>query len=1605
MAIIRTNFIAGKMNKSVDERLVPKGQYVDALNVRLGSTEGTEIGAVENSKGNTLLTDLEFRGTKLNQVPATVRTIGAYEDSMKETLYWFVHAENVPNSPTGIVDMICSYETTAGLLTYHVISISTLNFDKEFLITGVNKIEEYLYFTDDLNPPRYINVERNYPQPVGATDGIEEEDISVILKPPGFEDGTGVSPFPLPTPDVKLIEIPGGENYLENKFVCFAYRYKYTDGSYSATSLFSNPAFQPKAFQFDISTFSNISMTNKFNAAEITFSTGSKRVISIDLLYKDTNSNIIYVIERYNKEKFGWPDNTQQTITFDNAKIYTTLGSDELLRLYDNVPRTAKAQTIQGNRLMYGNYVDGYNLVDLAGNKILVDYFVEPVHQVIGGEGLAEPTTSTGSNYSISGVSQSVPNSEITFDLSAYGTDPVEPGTTFNFSVQMSSSGTVVSGQGSNGSGDPGCLVPGYQNVSPFSLDWTFTATTQYANVSTMIASAEFAYPIGITGPGNATGQFKEIDQASTGGTLTDKFNANIVAPAVVAGWCHVNTAITNTCIPTNCPPSSGCSPQGFSLSFVGNTFTLKAPAVQYYNPTCSPVANQYEYFEFSGFGSASGYLRSDNTLSLHSDRDYEVGVVYMDEYARATTVVVSEENTVFIPAEYSTAKNSVKVTLKSLPPAWAKKYKFVMKPSKGDYNMVYSNLFFQSQDESSIFYFKLEGDNTNIVQKGMKLFCKLDTLGPRPITTEVTVLDVIAAGKEDADYPVVGNLLQAGLYMVLKPNFSTEILDGAFINYGRLTKVNEKRNCDNGKPSVKYSLNDTSDPNSGTPYTLPAGSQVRININIWRGGSGNRCRAKHYRLDEVYTASTDYNDFFEFFYGDGIDQLIGNGSSNGITLNAPNNGGAPFTSSSQTPKGTCFTAHFCIVQPSAGSHMFVRLNGDLKECANFWGDQRPGHTELTIEVTRAGNLVAFETDPGPVDENLYYDASEMMDIELEPTSGQLIHKSSGGAGDIDQSISTGTDLVQNLKFGNCFTFANGIESFRIQDRADGKSFNLGQRTLAVSNQEVQEADRFAGMTYSGVFSGPSNVNNLNEFNLGLANFKDLETSFGPIMKMHSRETDILVLQEDRISYVLSGKNVVTDSTGGGAITSVPEVLGTQIARIEEYGMGFQPESFADWGSQIYFTDTKRGAVVLLKGTSANTDSIEIVSSYGMRSFFRDEFRKGIHTQKLGGYDPYMDEYVLSANIRPVPVPEVIVPCGQRLSQLDTTTTFSYKVDVGLVIGQIDIPYQVTSGGINITAVWNGNSVTTGNVTNSGTLSINKTANNPQTIDVTIAPVNTATYEVTVNCPPEPEITVVEIVINSNNFASQSTHLGYQWTDGITISPSSNNAVVLADTVNQPALWQSNTGVRSVGLFPYDGVDITMRNQKIIPDNFDFDPTQHKFKYLSSNTLYTPSLTNAIVITNSATEITPITNPTTNTFQAKATSVSLPIGNQYLYLVWDYRDVTESLVCYSNVSLDDVCCDCNPNCTQAYFGPVEGDFETACATNTNSNGFSLNSFTGSPGTIPVIGDVVFNGTACDTNNYLAPGYYVVDPSQPAALSPKNYVRIGNNGAVIETGTC
>ena len=192
MANLVRNFIKGRMNKSVDERLVPEGEYIHAQNIRMGSTEESEVGSIENTKGNEQLTTLVYPALPDQPLSGGV-CIGSYADGANETIYWFVHYPNYAAAgATGKLDMIVSYNTRTDTLLYHVVSIddgggqnTTLNFDERNLITGVDLVEDLLLFTDDLNPPRRINIKKAYPQPTANVDDpLLGDDILVIKAPP-----------------------------------------------------------------------------------------------------------------------------------------------------------------------------------------------------------------------------------------------------------------------------------------------------------------------------------------------------------------------------------------------------------------------------------------------------------------------------------------------------------------------------------------------------------------------------------------------------------------------------------------------------------------------------------------------------------------------------------------------------------------------------------------------------------------------------------------------------------------------------------------------------------------------------------------------------------------------------------------------------------------------------------------------------------------------------------------------------------------------------------------------------------------------------------------------------------------------------------------------------------------------------------------------------------------------------------------------------------------------------------------------------------------------------------------------------------------------------
>lgn len=1656
--LIQTNFIAGKMNKSVDERLVPLGEYVDALNVRLGSTEGTEVGAVENSKGNTVLTNLQYQNQSLS---ASARCLGAFEDGIKETIYWFVHDSSNISSASGEVSLIVSYNVNVGTLTYHVISETVLNFNPLYLITGVNKIGDLLFFTDDFNPPRYINVRRNYNNDTTLTNPLREEDISVIVKPPGFEESSGTSP--LGQPFLELFDNGTTEDYMENRFLCFAYRYRYNDGGYSATSLFTPPAFEPKPFNFSTETFSNEGMVNRYNSARVYFSTGPARVTEVQVLYKEAGSNNIYIIDRLNKSTQGLPDDSYSHITFTNSKILSVLGSDELLRLYDNVPRLAQAQTIQGNRLMYGNYVDQYDIAkDPGGSPIEIRYQVAPKSTSTGGVAFPLPQGAPGVyNIDPSNAGKTITNSIVRFDL----TDtplPILAGTSFQFSFSIQNVDT------DNNLGSD--VITELQ--SSVNVIMTFFANQAYPTVDSMLSSQEFQDSVGTlttitpllpyTTPPPPLYPPTTPFPPNAGSTVTDLFNS-----AIPYAWTSVSSTnpllLINSSIDGACtglplspwPPTTDVcqsAQEPMLLKHFGdanpfpipsNSFLLQLPAVLYYfdnGDAADPnrYTEQFQYYAFDLANTFASSTRVGFTGSLHSYRDYEVGVVYMDDYARASTVLTTATNTVFFPAGSSTQKNQAAVTLENSPPYWAKHYKFVMKPSQGAYETLWSTLSFQQSgcpnpDECgpepfsidlASYWFRLEGQSQNLVSVGDILTVKRDLTGPIGsfITAEVLDKEALYSGQIQGTNP-------AGVYIRLKPSGWVADLDPTLDE-----NINETDTAIGPYAWTDGSADGDIFTGSTTALAveggIAAGSTIRIIAHAYRGGNDNEggglfgCDTKNINFDsgDMLVLNDAANLHAALMGLDFVNRVTESLSTNvdGMEISFDPE---LFPNSDSQPVMDLFHLYFYVTIFDTNPNKFVlRTRSNIPWCTQFSntiGDQTPTN-KLTLIVNYSGGEFCFETETAEVDPNLFYDASDLLDIDSQGFHqakrvwNPITQTSSLAPGSVDQTATV--PLQTTLDFYNCYMFGNGVESFRIEDKIGSKSFGLGQRVLAVSNQDFKEADRFSGMTYSGVYSDSANSNNLNEFNLGLVNYKDLETDFGPIMKMHSRETDILILQEDRISYVLSGKNVITDSTGGGAIASVPEILGTQIARIEEYGISFNPESFASWGSAMFFTDTKRGVVLMLRGASAGSDQLKVISSEGMRSWFRDQFNDQLTTQKIGGYDPYMDEYVLSTNRLTIPLPLETLPCGQELAQAETSEEISFILELGQLIGEVNVPYVISAGEITIAVDWNGTVFTSGPVSTSGSFSFDKTSASPDFATVTLTPTigQAATYGVTFECVEEIALTVIQVVVNSNDYSGESIHTEYTWDDGTTFSPTIQNAITL-DATLPTSSYISQTGVRSTGGFPYDGASVTLKTRKIIPDTFNFDPTSHSFKILSSSVLYEDNNADIDALVIAASTVLPINNPSTPVYTAEEVGTiqggafPIPDGNQYLYLIWDLRAIRASQLCYSNSKLEIACCDCTFTCGTCWFSPVQQSSKQVCASNTDAFGSAQWSFN-SIGSIPMVGDTVFldSLSTCEPTDgavSIASGYYIVDPNQPSSASPLNWVRIGTNGLVIDSGTC
>lgn len=489
MAKATNSFVTGKMNKDRDDRLLQANEYRNAMNAQVSRSEGANVGALENVLGNSLISNFRTLTTISDIV-----SIGYCSDEINNRVFVFLTNNTSSN---------LSYNTTQKnfIVVYNALTESStilvkgnfLNFSTAFPITGVNILEDLLYFTDNRNQPRVINVtlaatSQSYytieeqisvakynpyqsiqlykessisdeyettmydvvslyypnggygdlnadviagPNPllikkegfegdicIGATVGVRNKSTGVISDI-GRTVSSSVSSAAywtvavaggnLPAISASTEEIVfsfnqyynpdynGDKDYLRDRFVRFAYRYKFIDGEYSIMSPFTQECFIPKQdgyfmhkvnqpnaagvfpvpgsppldIQDEEDTYRSTVvefMENKVNKIILripmpytsALMESTLKVTDIDILFKESDSNIINVIESVSIARVQAQVTSGNVYEYEyqSTKPYKVLPSSETTRTYDKVPVRALSQEVISNRIVYGNFED-----------------------------------------------------------------------------------------------------------------------------------------------------------------------------------------------------------------------------------------------------------------------------------------------------------------------------------------------------------------------------------------------------------------------------------------------------------------------------------------------------------------------------------------------------------------------------------------------------------------------------------------------------------------------------------------------------------------------------------------------------------------------------------------------------------------------------------------------------------------------------------------------------------------------------------------------------------------------------------------------------------------------------------------------------------------------------------------------------------------------------------------------------------------------------------------------------------------------------------------------------------------------------------------------
>jgi len=201
-----------------------------------------------------------------------------------------------------------------------------------------------------------------------------------------------------------------------------------------------------------------------------------------------------------------------------------------------------------------------------------------------------------------------------------------------------------------------------------------------------------------------------------------------------------------------------------------------------------------------------------------------------------------------------------------------------------------------------------------------------------------------------------------------------------------------------------------------------------------------------------------------------------------------------------------------------------------------------------------------------------------------------------------------------------------------------------------------------------------------------------------------------------------------------------------------------------------------------------------------------------------------------------------------------------------------------------------------------------------QTATITITganPSSPSTFYFTFPCPTGTSLTVVSVCITSDTQTGQSIHNEYNYSIGTTYFGTDSNAIIFGSgsfpIVSQ---YTTQTGLQGQPLIPTDNGFVHLYSRQIAPDNFVFQPGIDNFSYLRSPILYANTPADIQTLLGLITPLPTDASSAPQTYKAELDmSLTVP-GDEYLYLVYDYRKSTAIDLCYDLASSYDACCEC-----------------------------------------------------------------------------------------------